>query len=277
MTESKSMMPSTEIGVAAADRVVVLMYHRVGDAVNDWERRFCVEPSRFAAHMNALRDHGYRAVEIDRFAAWLAGDAQLPAGSFLLTFDDGFRGVYDHARPVLLKLGWPATVFLVSQRIGGEDVWDEGHNPARRRHRLLDRAQIEQMQREGFSFQSHSRVHADLTTLDDPQLAEELDGSRSDIEHLVGAPVRHLAFPYGRFDARVQHAARSARYRCAFSTKPGFNRPGRDAFEVLRLEVEGGDTSAALLRKMRLGSNDGSVAGAVRYALSRVPARLGLK
>jgi peptidoglycan/xylan/chitin deacetylase (PgdA/CDA1 family) len=133
------------------------------------------------------------------------------------------------------------------------------------------------MHGEGFSFQSHSRCHVDLTQLDDGQLTEELAGSRSDIEQLLGAPVRHLAFPYGQFDARVQQAARLAGYGFAFSTKPGFNRPGRDAFEVLRLEVEGGDSAAALMRKVRLGSNDGSVAGAVRYALSRVPARLGLR
>ena len=52
-----------------------------------------------------------------------AYEMDLPDGSFLLTFDDGFLGVYEYAVPVLRDLGWPATVFLVSQRIGGRDDW----------------------------------------------------------------------------------------------------------------------------------------------------------
>jgi peptidoglycan/xylan/chitin deacetylase (PgdA/CDA1 family) len=272
---NQDVQPPSKGLAGAADRALVLMYHRVGHAMNDWERRYCVDPSQFSAHMHALRDRGFRAVDIDRFAAWMAGHEELPAGSFLLTFDDGFQGVYEHARPVLQALGWPATVFIVSGLIGGEDVWDEANNPARRRHRLLNHAQIEQMWREGFSFQSHSRHHADLTRLDDERLAEELEGSRFDIERLLEAPVRYLAFPYGRFDARVQQAARSAGYGLAFSTKPGFNRPGRNTLEVLRLEVEGTDSPAALLRKMKFGSNDGSIAAVMRYAMSRARRRLG--
>jgi hypothetical protein len=45
--------------------------------------------------------------------------------------------------------------------------------------------------------------------------------------------------------------------------------------EVLRLEVEGTDSPAALLRKMKFGSNDGSIAAVMRYAMSRARRRLG--
>jgi len=38
----------------------------------------------------------------------------LPEDSFLLTFDDGFREIHDIARPVLLKKGIPALVFVNS-------------------------------------------------------------------------------------------------------------------------------------------------------------------
>ncbi|MGB5340370.1 MAG: polysaccharide deacetylase family protein, partial [Gammaproteobacteria bacterium] len=79
--------------------------------------------------MHRLAAHGRQACSLEDFFLWLAGDKELPEGSFLLTFDDGFRGVYEHAAPVLQHLGWPATVFLVSRLIGGQDVWCQTENP----------------------------------------------------------------------------------------------------------------------------------------------------
>ena len=258
-----------------AERATVLMYHRVGIATNDWERKYSVAPAQFAAQMRLLRAKGYLACGIDDFVRWLSGQGQLPAGAFVLTFDDGFLGVYEHAAPVLAELGWPATVFLVSQLIGQRDVWTEAENPGHTQP-LLARHHIEQMARSGFSFHSHTRHHADLPTLADERLADELAGSRADLEDLLGQPVPYLAYPYGRYDDRVRNAAMSAGYTAAFSVQPGFNRPGLDPYRVRRLDVWGTDTPAMLLRKMNLGTNDGTFANAVRYAATRTAARLGL-
>jgi peptidoglycan/xylan/chitin deacetylase (PgdA/CDA1 family) len=261
---------------AAAARTLVLMYHRIGEAVNAWEQRYCVEPRRFAAHMRALHDCGFRPCSIESYFAWITGRASLPARSFLLTFDDGFMGVFEHARPVLLELGWTATVFVVSARIGGDDAWDEAHNPARRRHSLVGRTEIERMASEGFSMQSHSRHHSDLTAIPRAQLRDELEGSRGDLQALLGSPVHFLAYPFGRFDAEVKQAALDAGFLGALSTKPGFNRPGTDAMAVLRLDVAGTDNAGSLLRKMQFGCNDGSLAATARYVVGRVAARAGL-
>jgi peptidoglycan/xylan/chitin deacetylase (PgdA/CDA1 family) len=258
-----------------AERATVLMYHRVGTAANDWERKYCVAPAQFAAQMRLLRDKGFRACGIEDFVRWLGGQTSLPPGAFVLTFDDGFLGVYEHARPVLADLGWPATVFLVSGLIGQRDLWTEAENPGRTQP-LLARTHVEQMAREGFSFHSHTRRHADLPTLSDERLADELAGSRVDLADLLGRPVPYLAYPYGRYDERVRGAAIAAGYTAAFSVQPGFNRPGLDPYQVRRLDVWGTDTSAMLLRKMKLGTNDGSLANAARYAVARATSRLGL-
>jgi len=259
-----------------AERATVLMYHRVGTATNDWERKYCVSPAQFAAQMRLLQAKGYQACGIDDFVRWLGGHGTLPPGAFVLTFDDGFLGVYEHARPVLSELGWPATVFLVSQLIGHRDVWTEGENRAGQTQPLLARTHIEQMARQGFTFHSHTRRHADLPTLSDEQLADELAGSRADLESLLAQPVPYLAYPYGRYDDRVRDAAIGAGYKAAFSVQPGFNRPGLDLHRVRRLDIWGTDTPAMLLRKMNLGTNDGTLANAVRYAATRTASRLGL-
>lgn len=259
-----------------AERIPVLMYHRVGEAHNDWERKYCVSPQRFADHMRTLARAGWRAVSIEDFFAWLDGRAELPGQSFLLTFDDGFLGVHEHAAPVLTALGWPATVFLVSQLIGQRDDWCEAHNPSGVTYPLMDASHIRELRGQGFSFHSHTRNHADLPTLDDSQLHDQLAGSRIDLQALLGEETAYLAYPYGHYDDRVLKAAHAAGYQAAFSVQPGFNRRDIDRFRLRRLDVFGTDSAAALRRKITLGSNDGSLGHSLRYGASRVLSRLGL-
>jgi peptidoglycan/xylan/chitin deacetylase (PgdA/CDA1 family) len=259
----------------AAQRIPVLMYHRVGTTHHAGEQTYCVAPERFAGHMKALARNGYRAVAIADFMTWLDGRRNLPEGSFVLTFDDGFLGVHDHAAPVLTELGWPATVFLVSALIGRQDEWLHHDSPNAATHPLLDAAHIAALAKQGFSFHSHSRHHADLTRLGDAELEDEVAGSRTELAGLLGEAPDFLAYPYGRFDDRVVDCARRAGYRAAFSVLSGFNRQGSDPFRIRRLDVFGTDTPAMLLRKIRLGSNDGSWQAGLKYAAGRFRQRFG--
>jgi peptidoglycan/xylan/chitin deacetylase (PgdA/CDA1 family) len=253
------------------------MYHRVGEAHNDWERKYCVSAARFADHMRTLARAGWRAVPIDDFFNWLNGITQLPEQSFLLTFDDGFLGVHEHAAPILTALGWPATVFLVSRLIGQRDTWCEGHNPSAATYPLMEASHIREMLAQGFSFQSHTRNHPDLPALDDKELHDQLAGARDDLQALLGEAVDYLAYPYGHYDDRVLYATQAAGYRAAFSVQPGFNRREVDRFRLRRLDVFGTDSSSALKRKITLGSNDGSLRHSLQYGASRVLARLGVE
>lgn len=256
-----------------ARRVPVLMYHRLGASRDEREARYAITPANFAAHMRALAGKGYRAIGIDTLVAWLEGGGDLPEGAMLITFDDGFRGVRDHALPVLEKLDWPFTVFLVSDLIGGEDVWTRAANPASATYPLLDATEILDMQRRGASFHSHTRSHASLPSLDDAALSDQLAGSRAALTRLLGQDVAYIAYPFGHHDARVEAATRAAGYRAAFSTRSGFNRRDENRYSIRRLDVYGTDTPAMLLRKIRLGGNDGGLPNLMRYYLRQIASR----
>jgi peptidoglycan/xylan/chitin deacetylase (PgdA/CDA1 family) len=261
--------------MSGASRVPVLMYHRVGEAHNAWESRYAISAACFAAQMRALAVKGYRAVDVEAFLDWLEGGPSLPQGAMLITFDDGFRGVRDHALPVLEDLGWPLTVFLVSDLIGERDLWTRSSNPSGQTYPLLDEEEIHDMQQRGVSFHSHTRSHASLPTLEDAQLTDQLAGSREKLTQLLGREVRYIAYPFGHVDERVEAATRTAGYRAAFSTQPGFNRREVNRFRIRRIDVFGADTPTLLLRKIKLGSNDGSLGHAARYYLYRLKSRLG--
>lgn len=261
--------------VDAAQRIPVLMYHRVGKSHNEWESRYCIPPDQFDEHMHHLAKQGMRACSLADFFAWLGQEKTLSEGSFLLTFDDGFLGVYEHAAKVLQELGWPATVFLVSKLIGGQDEWCQTQNPSGATYPLLAPEHIRAMRDMGFTFQSHTCLHPDLTTLSEDDLVEELAGSRQDLEDMLGEQVRYLAYPYGRFNEHVLSTARAAGYEAAFSTQPGFNRRGVDLYRIRRLDIFGTDTTTMLARKIYFGSNDGSLRQTFRYYRGRVADKLG--
>jgi len=260
--------------VAMAQRIPVLMYHRIGQTHHAWESRFCLTPVQFSRHMHHLAALGMQACSLADFLAWLEQKQELPEGSFLLTFDDGFLGVYEHAVKLLQELGWPATVFLVSSLIGREDTWCKTENPSGATYPLLAQKHILGMRKMGFTFQSHTRFHPDLTTLSSQDLAEELAGSRRDLEAILDEEVRSLAYPYGRLNDQVLSATRMAGYDTAFSTQPGFNRHDVDRYRIRRLDVFGTDTPAMLARKVFFGSNDGSWRQTFRYYGSRIAEKL---
>lgn len=258
-----------------AERVLVLMYHRAGEVADAAESKYCVAPRRFAAQMRVLAGRGYRAVPIDAFVQWLRGGPPLKAGDFVLTFDDGFLGVREHALPILDRLGWPFTVFLVTDLLGGVDTWVHNDNTAGGRYPLLSADDVLAMRQYGCTFHSHTRKHVSLPALDDIALAAELTGSRAALSGLLGGSPFCLAYPYGHLDDRVESAVRAAGYAAAFSVQPGFNRRDVNAFRIRRIEVFGTDTPDMLLRKVRLGSNDGSLHSTLGYYWHRMAGGVG--
>jgi peptidoglycan/xylan/chitin deacetylase (PgdA/CDA1 family) len=248
-----------------SSRLPVLMYHRIGHACAGDSGRHFVTPQTFGAQMQALAHDGWRACSLSSFAAWRSG-VPLPPRSFLLTFDDGYLGVYEHAFPAVRRLGWPAVVFVVTSEIGGCDSWTRQH----RNHALLGPRHITEMRAADFTFQSHSRTHRDLASLDSSSLIDELVGSRRDLEKLLGEPVSCLAYPYGHYNGEVIDAAQRSGYELAFTVEPGFNRSETDPYRIRRLDVFDTDTPARLLRKLSFGSNDGRLSTSLRYYANRL-------
>src|SRR5438093_8548232 len=94
----------------------VLCYHRVGGPLELGVTR--VGRSVFARQMNALARAGWRTLSLAEFArGWDEVGAQhaapLPSlpREFLLTFDDGYASLDEHAYPILADLGFTATTF----------------------------------------------------------------------------------------------------------------------------------------------------------------------
>ena len=135
-----------------------------------------------------------------------------------ITFDDGYRSVFELAQPILKRFGMPGTVFVPTDFLGREqpmqwpgiDHWSGGEH----QHELMPMSweQARELIDQGWEIGSHTKSHPRLTEISDEALESELRESRLECEHKLGVECRSLAFPYGNHDARVVAAAETAGY-----------------------------------------------------------------
>ncbi len=230
--------------------VPVLMYHAFSD--NGERDRFILSRRRFSQQLTLLRLLGYKPISFDRLGHALRDGEELPRRAVVITIDDGYRDVHDVAFPVLRRHRVPATVFLVSQRIGGSNDWgDEGAVSGRP---LMTQAEIEEMRRAGIAFGAHTRAHRSLTAADDAELTEQVGGSREDLQALLDDPIDTFAFPYGEYDERTAPACAVAGYLAACSNKARPAQPGDDPLLIPRLEISGTESLLRFFGKLRLGT-----------------------
>ena len=78
-------------------------------------------------------------------------------------------------------------------------------------------AMLKEMQRNGFTIGSHTRHHVSLPIESAEVVADELEGSKRDIEDHLGGTVEHFAYPGGQFTCPVVAAVERAGYRFAYT------------------------------------------------------------
>lgn len=215
----------------------VLMYHQIReDLENTPLPKLRVRPGRFAAQLDALARRGYSMVSLSQA---LGPDA--PAKAAVLTFDDAYQDFYDTAWPMLKERGMGATVFVVTGQIGGTNAWDQGKGiPSAP---LMDAGRIKELAAQGVEFGGHGHQHADLTSLSDEALADDLSACRTTLTGLLGAGPSVFSYPYGRFDDRVKQAVRAAGFKAACSTRPALFTQASDPLALGRIIVKRSDTA----------------------------------
>jgi peptidoglycan/xylan/chitin deacetylase (PgdA/CDA1 family) len=101
---------------------MILGYHRVCDEVND-PFSMSVSPKNFAEHLQVIRN---LATPISMQALVMGlSVGELPRRVVALTMDDGYADNLYNALPLLERYEMPATIFMVSGRLGQEFWWDE--------------------------------------------------------------------------------------------------------------------------------------------------------
>jgi len=228
--------------VAAMNRVSILMYHQVGRfaPMRAHRANYC-DQSRFARQMALLAALGCRVLSLEQTVAGLCGVTPLPPRALSLTFDDGYAEFMTAALPTLQRYGFTATVYVIAGWLGRRMIW-RGPDPRRLRPRLLNATQLRALHAAGIAIGSHTSSHRPLATLAPAEQREELSASRARLEDLLGAPVLHLCYPFGSFDARTLALAAEVGYRSAVTCLQGAATPADHPLCLPRKAISFGDT-----------------------------------
>ncbi len=198
----------------------------------------------------------------------------LPQKRVNVSFDDGFKDVYEEAFPILRKHNVPFTLYLTTGFPDGTaDLWwiqlekdrsvdeyerimkavyESGKPMAEEMHRLtqtvpdmnlcldlaLNWAEIKEMVDSGLcTVGSHTVSHPGLVRIDTKEVSSELHESKRVIEEKLSVEVAHLSYPHSMQDERVQRMVAEAGYTSATLGYGGNVRKGDNMYCLNRKHI----------------------------------------
>jgi peptidoglycan/xylan/chitin deacetylase (PgdA/CDA1 family) len=215
--------------------VPILMYHVIGPrpARAPFPELY-VSRTDFACELRWLASHRYHAVTLYDVYEYWHGHLALPRKPVVLTFDDGYRGDFTIADPLLRARGWPGVLNLEVAKVVHGDL-----TPRMIRRLLAD----------GWELASHTLTHSDLTALDSRRLEHEVAGSRRWLRRWFGVDVDFFCYPSGQYNRGVIAAVRASGYLGATTTQPGLARRG-SPFTLSRIRIDAHDGVRGLAEKL---------------------------
>jgi peptidoglycan/xylan/chitin deacetylase (PgdA/CDA1 family) len=196
-------------------------------------RSLCVDPKVFAAQMGFLHALGWQGLSMSGLMPFLRGERQ--GKVFGITFDDGYLNNLTRAAPVLQRLGFSSTCYVVSGMLGQTNAWDrENGVPS---SELMSSHHLRQWLQAGQEIGAHTRHHVRLLMLDAAVCRDEITGCKAELEQITGAPVQHFCYPYGEFTPAHVAQVADAGYQTATTTQRGRCHGGDALLRLPRVPV----------------------------------------
>ncbi len=192
---------------------------------------------RFRDCITHFTGRGYRVVSLAEYVDPCARGQML-----FISFDDNYRNWHE-ALGLLDSLGVKVTFYVNSlpfmdacpepERLQYFDRISYGANPT-----SLTRTELRDLSNAGHEIGCHTHSHFDLARLDRKFWDAEIQGSRQQLEDVIGRPVVHFAYPYGMrryFTDGLRDYCRGIGLQTIASGVPGYQHsPSIDAFNVHR-------------------------------------------
>lgn len=200
--------------------------------VRDLSDSASVSVSIFERHIAYLQKNKYTFLNLDDILALKVNAIELPQKCVLLTFDAGWRDIYEFAYPILKQYVAKAGLFLVTEwideasKINSEYI-STPHNECK--NTLLHNARSvmsnwEEIQKmaDVFSFGSmtHTYQFSNVISL---SWHEDFELSKKMILQHLNIDTKHLAWPDGIFNAGLLRTAKSIGYEAFYTMDENLN------------------------------------------------------
>ena len=187
--------------------VPILMYHSISKTNN----KLSVSIKSFNKQMNLMKKLGYQSINLSEL------DSVNSKNKFVITFDDGYADFFNNAYPILKKLNYKATIFIVSNFVNDSNKWDLKKNDYIKRM-LMDDKQINELIKEGYEIGSHTLDHLDLTSINDSEIEKQIYQSKKNIEDKFKTCVYSFSYPFGLYNTNILNKV-GKKFKFAVTTK----------------------------------------------------------
>lgn len=214
---------------------VILLYHSVG-GIDGADYAYDLPVPEFRKQIRYFAE-SFEPVDLGEIVTEPAAET---GKRFAVTFDDGFRNVYESAIPVLREFDVPATVFVCPEFLDDQMVERirEVHALRESAHGIImSRTQVRELaEDELFTIGNHTASHARLADVDPETVRREVRGGRESLEELIGGPVDRFSYPFGGYDSDVSSVVRSE-HRMAVTSRRTLVGPDPDPFVLPRIDA----------------------------------------
>jgi peptidoglycan/xylan/chitin deacetylase (PgdA/CDA1 family) len=227
-----ALYPAGHLRRARAGDLVILLYHRVGAGSCEVD----LTASSFRRQLEMLGER-HRVLSLDEA---LAGDHE---GGVVVTFDDGYRDFYDHALPLLVSFGIPATLYLTTGLVDDDRGPDD---------LALTWAELREAASTGLvTIGAHTHTHPDLSNAPPGTALDEMTISKNMIEERLGVKCRHFAYPFSVWNEDADRTARSM-FDSIAALSWNTNRAGTiDPYRLGRVPITRSDSDLFFRAKAR--------------------------
>lgn len=234
---------------SAQRRSAILCYHSI-------DAQTGVSPASLGEHIQFLKTLGYAFQTFGELAHRLHQGSLASTPTAVLTFDDGFADNFTQAMPVLAEHRVRATFFVTSGLIVGDpDALQRCERLTHTRGPWLTPAQLRQIIQSDMEIGAHTHTHPNLARLESAHAHWELSHARQTLEQLLSAPVKVMAYPFGRSGIHHTPQTRQLVHDCGYvaaaSTASRTVSHRDDALQLPRFFVTAHDTPATLDRKLK--------------------------
>ena len=169
-------------------KIPIFVYHNIVDDESEIEYEYMqTQKDVFEAQIVGLKNAGYNFITYEELEKYKNNEIELNKKSCILTFDDGYEGVYKNVYPIAKKYNIPFTMFIITDNMDkpGVITWEEA----------------KEMQDSGLvTIASHSINHPEFTSLTTEEAVENVNESYKIIEENLGEQSPKIfTYPYGLY------------------------------------------------------------------------------
>ena len=168
-------------------QIPVFVYHDIVEDESQIEYDYMQTTAKqFEKQITGLMKLGYKPISYEDLVAYKNGEKAIPKWSFLITFDDGYTGVYKYAFEIAKKYNIPMTSFEISDTVGipGYYTWDEAR----------------EMKESGLmSIYLHGYTHIEYDKETPERVLSDKNKAQEDLQNQLGDNniLKVFTYPYG--------------------------------------------------------------------------------